>query len=306
MNRSAALATLLVVACGRLRDLSSEPSRFARTERRTWSREGWEGLRWGMGPGDVEVHLATAMKLGGVFAPKASRDPGVPRLTEYELTGSGRAVAGEPTQLAFRFVDGKLFLVSEAPAFTASRERDRPEPRRVARWVFAAARAEFEGERGAPTDAEGQALLAAAERPRPESPYAAGWERASEETRIGVYLLATGVGQIVFVHRELDDLARRLEWAATQARERQWQAEQMATYAAAYGAFLDSARGQRRPVASPDGAAARAGEALRESVVRTCAAAHAPGACEAWVRRIEAEPAPYRGWTGPTAAAPGP
>ena len=178
---SLALALLLgLVGCGKNPVLSSEFSRFPRTSRGTWSNEGWEGLRWGMGPGDVEVHLAKAMKAGGEYAPEKSYAEEA-RLKMYSLTKTTRKLGGEASALRFYFLDDRLYMVSEHVEMPVA------EARRGVRSL-STVRSELAKHLGEPKNEQGLAIFQSAELDE-SAPYGARWERRSP---VSLFMIAWG------------------------------------------------------------------------------------------------------------------
>ncbi len=153
MRLAAVAAVLVVTACSRgVPDLSSEPSPYPRRSTWRWSSEGWEGLRWGMGPGDVQVHVGPkGMNLGGTFEP-VKRTPN-PRLRTYLLRDSARRLGGETTFVTFAFLDDALFEVHEEPAIPSG------DFERALRWA-GNARQELARRWGEPRTEKGKDFLA--------------------------------------------------------------------------------------------------------------------------------------------------
>jgi hypothetical protein len=181
MKRALLFACAFAFACSGMPDLSSEPSRFPRTDRKTWSEEGWEGLRFGMGPGDVEVHLAKAMKLGGKFVPQdRDGDYDSERKKTFKLTGSSLEAVGEPVELTFKFFDNQLYWVEE--------DLDtKDDLQKAIRWTYLARNetAKRLAEPGKETDAE---LLQAASKPGAGAHYSATWIDKEKHVEEGVFL----------------------------------------------------------------------------------------------------------------------
>ncbi len=186
MKRAGLAAVLLAMACTQsVPDLSSEPSRFERTDRKTWSKYGWEGLRWGMGPGDVQVHLGPkGMNVPGTFEPEPKLP--IPRMRSFVVRGSGRTVGGEKSILVFGFMGNSLFTVVERPDMP---EADFP---RYARWATNA-RAELVKRWGQPDEEKGASYLQATQRDAGQA-YAASW--TSDKFTGGVMLVSRGDPEI--------------------------------------------------------------------------------------------------------------
>ncbi len=153
------LSLLLITACGPgVPDLSKETSQFPRTDRKSWSSTGWEGLRWGMGPGDVQVHLGPkGMNLGGKYQP-ITTGMGMGGAKRYELLESGRTVGGEKMIVVFGFEAGRLASVLERPMINTGTEFSK-----FAAWATAA-RDELAKKFGDPKEELGKDYLAAADR----------------------------------------------------------------------------------------------------------------------------------------------
>jgi hypothetical protein len=222
------VAAVLVsaVACSKNPpDLSSEPTRFSRTDRKTWSEQGWEGLRWGMGPGDVEVHLGpNGMRLGGVY--EAQGNTPDPRLKHFTLKGSTRTCGGEKVTLSFGFLDGALYAVHEEPVLPDDFQR-------AVRWAWNA-RLELAKKWGEPTEEKGKEYLQASE--RGDGSYEAGWK--SDKAAGGVSLFSSAYSKKEFASvgsieptraATVRDLVRAASERERAERERQRAAEAAAS-----------------------------------------------------------------------------
>lgn len=107
----------LVVALGLLGFLLLTPdTRLPRTDPKTWSEGGWHNLRWGMGPGDVELILRSAS--GELESIR------VERLPAYEKAPPGQVesnwvriapaldLAGRPCMVRLGFYRDTLYSVA--------------------------------------------------------------------------------------------------------------------------------------------------------------------------------------------------
>lgn len=102
-----------------------------RTPSKSWSRTGWQKLRWGMGPADVRV----AMSLEEFECRSLRQDPDGPHLAYRAITS--QEIFGERIGLGFSFPNAAVRMVTVSP-IEAKREKSRI---RCERWYKQVVRA---------------------------------------------------------------------------------------------------------------------------------------------------------------------